>query len=159
MRYLVAIFGSDILIFDWATDWLTDPLMWSASLSNLNWVPIANTALYLSYKAVWQHIWGEIQMLICWDPVNQRSPICDILDLIMLGFWFHQAKGGSELYLNQDTWNQEVINNGGAGRIVLALSFTAHLPLLQCGFFRKICIRLFFHPDCLRYFVQDSWSF
>ena len=62
-------------------------------------------------------------------------------------------KDGGELYCNQDTWKQEVINNGGAPRIILALSFTAHLPLLQCGFFRKICMSLFssrlFEISCL----------
>ena len=66
-------------------------------------------------------------------------------------FCLYKAKGGSELHCYQDTWKQEVINNAGAGRIILALSFSAHLPLLQCGFFRNVCMSLFSSRYCLRF--------
>ena len=119
-------------------------------LSDLNWVPHQQGPRDCTF-----HIWGGgIQIFIRWvlsQPPNIHDAGSQIVTpWTMLGFWLYQAKGGSELYCNQDTWNQEVINNGGAGRILLALSFTAHLPLLQCGFFRNVCMALF-SSDCLRF--------
>ena len=68
--------------------------------------------------------------------------------------WLYQGRVGSELYCYQGTWNQEVMNSGGAGRIILALSFTAHRPLLQCASYACPC----FLPGIVWDFVQDSRS-